>query len=50
MHFSPVAARWLPLVEKKIKSCSWEEFRALLLNRFGKEQHELLVHQLLSIK
>nr|XP_034569779.1 uncharacterized protein LOC117834275 [Setaria viridis] len=50
MHFSPAAARWLPSVEKRLKSCSWDEFHTLLLNRFGKEQHELLVRQLLSIK
>jgi hypothetical protein len=50
MNFSPAAARWLPSVEKRLQTCSWEEFRRLLLDRFGREHHELLVRQLLSIK
>jgi hypothetical protein len=50
MHFTPTAARWLPSVEKKLKMCSWAEFRQLLLNRFGRDQHELLVRQPLNIK
>jgi hypothetical protein len=35
MHFTPTAARWLPSVEKKLKVCSWAEFRQLLRDRFG---------------
>jgi hypothetical protein len=50
MNFSPAAARWLPSVEKRLQSCSWDEFCTLLLDRFGREHHELLVRQLLSIK
>jgi hypothetical protein len=50
MNFSPTAARLFPSVEKRLQSCSWDEFRTLLLDRFGREHHELLVRQLLSIK
>jgi hypothetical protein len=50
MNFSPTAARWLPSIERRLASCSWEDFRRMLLDRFGREHHELLVRQLLTIK
>jgi hypothetical protein len=50
MHFIPPASHWLPSVESKLKSCSWLEFSSMILDRFGRDQHELLVRQLLSIK
>lgn len=49
MHIIPPAARWLPSVESRLKSCTWVEFSKLLLDRFGREQHELLVRQFLTI-
>lgn len=50
MHLTAAASRWLPSVEKKLKSCSWFEFKQLVMDRFGREQHELLVRQFLNIK
>jgi hypothetical protein len=50
MHFIPPASHWLPSVESKLKSFSWLEFSSIILDRFGRDQHELLVRQLLSIK
>jgi hypothetical protein len=50
MNFSPTAARRLPSVERRLASCSWEDFCRMLLDRFGREHHELLVRQLLTIK
>lgn len=50
MHIIPPASRGLPSVEARLKSCSWNEFAQLLLDRFGREHHELLVRQFLSIK
>ncbi|RLN30976.1 uncharacterized protein C2845_PM05G36120 [Panicum miliaceum] len=50
MHLTAAGARWLPSVEKKVKSCSWSEFTSLVLERFGREHHEILVRQLLNIK
>ncbi|WVZ50251.1 LOW QUALITY PROTEIN: hypothetical protein U9M48_001525 [Paspalum notatum var. saurae] len=41
MHFSAAAACWLPSVEKKLRTVSWEEFCHMLLVRFGRDQHEI---------
>ncbi|CAN6328732.1 unnamed protein product [Urochloa humidicola] len=50
MYFSDAAGRWLQSMEKRVKSSSWPEFCKLVLDRFGREQHEILVWQLLHIK
>ncbi|RLN22446.1 putative gag-pol polyprotein [Panicum miliaceum] len=50
MHFISPAARWLPSVERKLENCSWSEFSTLFMERFGRDQHELLVRQLFHIK
>lgn len=50
MHIDHPAARWLPSVEAKLQSCTWAEFSKLLLARFGREHHELLVCQFLNIR
>jgi hypothetical protein len=48
MHFSGAAGRWLQSVEKRVRQSSWSEFGHLLVDRFGKEQHELAIRQLYS--
>lgn len=50
MHFTDAAARWLQSVEKSIRTCSWPEFCRLVLDRFGRDQHEQLIRQLFHIK
>jgi hypothetical protein len=50
MHFVPPASHWLPSVDSKLKTCSWLQFTSLLLDRFGRDQHEALVRQLINIK
>lgn len=50
MHFMAAASRWLQTVETRLKSCSWHEFCALILARFGRDQHELLIRNLFHIK
>jgi hypothetical protein len=50
MHFVPPAAHWLPSVKSILKYCSWLEFCTMILDCFGRDQHELLVRQLLQIK
>lgn len=50
MHFTDAAGRWFQSVEKKIRAASWSEFCKLVLDRFGRDQHELLVRQLFHIK
>lgn len=50
MHFSDSAAQWLQSVERHVKSLNWVDFCKLILERFGKEHHELLIRQLFSMK
>jgi hypothetical protein len=50
MHFLDPTARWLQSIGKRVRSCSWSEFCQLVLNRFGRDHHELLVQQLLTIR
>ena len=49
MHLSGAAACWLQSVEEQVRSGGWEQFQELVMNRFGKDQHELLVRQLFHI-
>jgi hypothetical protein len=50
MNFSAIAGRWLQSVEKRLRTCTWEEFARMLLDHFGRDQHELLIRQLFHIK
>ncbi|CAN6343657.1 unnamed protein product [Urochloa humidicola] len=52
MHITPAstAGRWLQSVEKRLTQASWSEFCQMILDRFGKEHHELLIRQLFHIK
>jgi len=50
MHLTGAAARWFPAVEQQVVQMSWPQFTAIVLERFGKDQHELLIRQLFHIK
>ena len=50
MYFTGSAARWLQSIEPRLSSCSWASFCQLILDRFGKDHHELLIRQLFHIK
>jgi hypothetical protein len=50
MYLTDAAARWFQSVHHRLKSASWHEFATLLLERFGREQKELLIRQLFHIK
>ncbi|CAO2034871.1 unnamed protein product [Urochloa humidicola] len=50
MYFSEAARRWLQSVEQRVRSASWSEFCKLVLDRFGRDEHELLVRKLMHIK
>jgi hypothetical protein len=50
MQFTGPAARWLQSVESRVSTMSWGEFGRLILERFGKDQHQLLLRQLFSIR
>jgi hypothetical protein len=49
MHLSRAAACWLQSVEEQVRARDWEQFTQLVMNRFGKDQHELLICQLFHI-
>jgi hypothetical protein len=50
MNFTGSAARWLQSIVTRLKFCSWSEFSQMLLERFGRDQHEHLIRQLFCIK
>jgi hypothetical protein len=50
MHFSGPAARWLQSVEPQLPHISWVDFGGLIRERFGRDQHEILIRQLFHIK
>lgn len=50
MHFVGVTARWLQSIEPRIPSWSWQRFCHTVHGRFGREQHELLIHKLFHIR
>lgn len=50
MHFTDPASRWLQSVDRKVKSCTWHDFGLMILDRFGRDQHEVLVRQLFHIR
>jgi hypothetical protein len=43
MHFEGVADRWLQSVEPQIASMSWCQFCQSIQDRFGRDQHELVI-------
>jgi hypothetical protein len=50
MYFDKAAARWLQSIEHRAKYLDWTAFCQLVHDRFGRDQHELLIRQLLHIK
>jgi len=50
MHLTGAAARWFLAVEQQVLRMSWPQFTALVMKRFGKDQHELLIRQLFHIR
>jgi hypothetical protein len=50
MHFTVAASRWVQTVQIHLRSCSWSEFYGWVLARFGRDHHELLIHQLFHIR
>jgi hypothetical protein len=50
MHFEGVADRWLQSIEPQIASMSWCQFCQYIQDRFGREQHELVIRKLFHIR
>jgi len=44
------AARWFQSIESQLRSATWSTFCQLLHDRFDRDQHELLIRKLFSIK
>lgn len=49
MYFTDAAARWLQSVEQQLASVSWEHFYRMVHDRFGCDQHKVLIRQLFNI-
>ena len=50
MRMTGASSRWLQSLDLKVKKMSWEEFYRLVLDRFGRDQYELLIRQLFHIR
>jgi hypothetical protein len=50
MHFMGAAARWLQSVEGQLSHLSWMDFCHMIQDRFGKDQHVVLIRQLFNIR
>lgn len=49
-YLKGLAARWFQSIESQIRNASWSTFYQLLHDRFDRDQHELLIHKLFTIK
>jgi hypothetical protein len=50
MHFKGPAARWLQSIDHRVHKTNWSELCSWIHDRFGWDQHELLIRQLYIIK
>jgi hypothetical protein len=50
MHFEGPAARWLQSVNRRVLTATWKELCMWIHERFGRDQHDLLIRQLFHIK
>lgn len=50
MHFEGVAGCWFQSIEPQVSSWSWQQFCQAVHDRFGREQHELVIRKLFHIR
>jgi len=50
MHFVGAARRWYNSVESQLHGCNWDTLSNLIMDRFGKDHHELLLRHLFQIR
>jgi hypothetical protein len=50
MHLEGHAARWFQSAEWRLLNANWSTFCAQIHDRFGRDQHEALIHQLFHIR
>lgn len=49
-HFDGPAKSWIHSIEAQLPRCTWSDFCKLLHDHFDRDQHEILIRQLFSIK
>lgn len=50
MYCSGLAATWVQSIENHVRQGSWPLFCRILLERFGRDQHEMLIRHLFRIR
>jgi hypothetical protein len=50
IHFEGPTAHWLQFVDHRIRTVSWNELCSWIHERFGRDQHEILIRQLYHIR
>lgn len=50
MHFVGNAALWLQSAERRLRNVSWNDFAALVIQKFGRDQHQGLIRQFFHIR
>jgi len=50
MHLEGAASCWYQSIEPQLATTSWEDFCAIVAERFDRDQHKILLRQLYRIK
>ena len=50
MQFTGAAKRWIQSIAHRLEHIGWQNFCAMVRERFYRDQHELLIRQLFHIK
>lgn len=50
MHFIENAALWLQSAERRLRRVSWSDFAALVIQKFGHDQHQTLIRQFYHVR
>ena len=50
LNFSGSASIWLQSIQKRLAELDWESFTALLCTRFGRDRHQMLIHQFYTVR
>jgi hypothetical protein len=50
MYLEGPSARWFQSIEHKLAYVPWEGFYSLFMERFGRDEHEVLIRKLFHIR
>jgi hypothetical protein len=50
MYLEGPAARWFQFMECRLTHAPWDTFCTLLMDRFDRDKHEVLIHRFFHIK